>query len=94
MANLCERYPCLGLLCAGKRWKLLRGQFQPGMWWSADPDPGEIFAAEGGALSTPAPLYSKPPNGIYNQNDQTTQYCLAHQRSRWSDCQDTLGSLQ
>ena len=23
----------------GKRWKLLRGQIQPGMWWAADPTP-------------------------------------------------------
>lgn len=48
----------------GKRWKLLRGQLQPGMWWAADPDPGQIIADEGGLLASPAALYRSPPNGF------------------------------
>jgi hypothetical protein len=48
----------------GKRWKLLRGQLQPGMWWAADPNPEQIIADEGGSLANPAALYSNPPNGF------------------------------
>ena len=46
----------------GKRWKLLRGQIQPGMWWAADPTPEAML--QDGPLATTAALYRDPPNGF------------------------------
>eukprot|EP01045_Picozoa_sp_COSAG04_P046047 COSAG04_NODE_16463_length_498_cov_0.924812_1_plen_57_part_01 len=46
----------------GKRWKLLRGQIQPGMWWAADPTPEAML--QDGPLANTAALYRDPPNGF------------------------------